>query len=231
MLNAFSVGRYSVSWYVGKLETLCSATVLLMILLAEVSLLYRRLGTMATIDVLTQVANRRSFDDDARWALNVRKRHPLSLAFLMIDVDHFKLFNDSCGHHAGDVCLRRVADAIRRNCGRIGDLVARYGGEEFVVLMLGPTSEGAATVAEAIRAGVEAMAVAHPASPISPVVTVSVGAVFAAADAAVDLDGLFRAADASLYRAKLTRNAVDLEALTTPVEAVIIASPLPSPAT
>jgi len=219
LLNAFSVGRYTVNWYVGKVETLCSATVVLMILLAEVSLLYRRLGTMATIDVLTQVANRRSFDDDANWALNVRARHPLSLAFLVIDVDHFKLFNDTYGHHAGDLCLRRIADAIRRNCARAGDLIGRYGGEEFVVLLLGATPEGAAIVAEAIRAGVEESRIPHSASPKAPVVTVSVGGIHATADAAVDLDALFRAADAALYRAKLTRNSVDMLAMQAPVVA------------
>jgi uncharacterized membrane protein len=103
-LNAVSAGSYTLSWYVGKIETLITATAVLMILLAEVNQLYRRLGNLATIDALTGLANRQSFDSDARWALHVGTRQALTPAFLVIDIDHFKRYNDTYGHQAGDVC-------------------------------------------------------------------------------------------------------------------------------
>ena len=207
-LNAWSVGRYTVSWYVGKIETLSTASVVLMVMLAEVNSLYRRLSTLATVDSLTGLANRQSFDSDARWTLALSNRAATDHAFLVIDIDFFKQYNDLYGHQAGDGCLRNVAQTVLRTCGRSTDLVARYGGEEFVVMLAGVTADGAAQVAENIRGAVEALAVVHAGSRIAPVVTVSVGVLYAAATEQVPLEQLFQGADAALYEAKRVRNTV-----------------------
>ena len=208
-LNALSVGRYTASWYVGKLETLTTATVVLMVLLAEINVLYRRLGSMATIDGLTGLRNRQSFDNDATWTLGLRERTPIDLAYLVIDIDYFKQYNDLYGHQAGDECLRRVAASLRKTCGRASDLVGRFGGEEFVVFLTGATLFDATRVAEAVRQDVQALGIAHAGSSVARVVTVSVGAMHAPAQQNnVRLDTLFAAADTALYVSKVTRNAV-----------------------
>ena len=133
------------------------------------------LRRIATVDVLTGVANRRRFDDalEQEWRRTRRTCEPLAL--LMIDVDHFKLFNDRYGHPAGDTCLRSVAQALCGTSLRPGDLVARYGGEEFAVLLPHTHRGGAEHVAQAILEGVAALAIAHGASPTAGHVTVSVG--------------------------------------------------------
>jgi diguanylate cyclase (GGDEF)-like protein len=133
------------------------------------------LRRLATMDVLTGVANRRRFDEslEAEWQRGIRSGHPLSL--LMIDVDHFKLFNDRYGHPAGDSCLRSVAQALTGTISRPGDLVARYGGEEFAVLLPQTACEGAEHVARYVLGAVEALAIAHEDSSTARHVTVSVG--------------------------------------------------------
>jgi diguanylate cyclase (GGDEF)-like protein len=208
-LNAWAIGRYTVTWYAGKIETLCTATVVLMILLAEINALYRRLGGLATIDALTGLPNRQSFDNDAKWALGLRQRAPIDLAYIVVDIDYFKQYNDLYGHQGGDECLRRVADSLRRTCGRASDLVGRFGGEEFVVLLTGANVSDASRIAETIRSDIEALAIAHGGSQVAAVVTVSVGVVHACAEQAdVRLETLFARADAALYASKVTRNMV-----------------------
>lgn len=129
----------------------------------------------ANTDVLTRVANRRSFDLAFRreWLRAARSAQPVSV--LMIDVDHFKLFNDRYGHGAGDRCLQGVAQALVEACLRPADLVARYGGEEFVILLPETPRTGAAHVAARVLTAVEAMAIEHAASKTASHVTVSVG--------------------------------------------------------
>jgi len=158
------------------------------------------------VDGLTGVRNRRSFDEQlaSEWGRAVREGSALSV--LMLDVDFFKRYNDHYGHQAGDACLHAVAGYLRSAVKRPGDLVARYGGEEFACLLPGTTLEGALTFARQLGAGVEALGLAHAASTVSPVVTVSVGV------SATDGNGngnepgsaeaLLRAADSQLYRAK-----------------------------
>jgi len=133
------------------------------------------LRLLATIDTLTGVANRRRFDEslDGEWQRGMRCGDPLSL--LMIDVDHFKLFNDRYGHPAGDACLRSVAQALMGISSRPGDLVARYGGEEFVVLLPRTARDGAEHVAHCVLGAIEALAIAHGESSTARHVTVSVG--------------------------------------------------------
>lgn len=207
-LNAFASGRYTVSWYVGKIETLATATVVLAILLAEVNVLYRRLGDLATVDGLTGISNRQSFDSDVRWALHMRERTSFAAALLVIDIDHFKNYNDRYGHLAGDATLRRVAHAILATCARSADIVGRYGGEEFVAFLPGVTADGGYAIAESIRSAVAALAIEHAASSASNVVTVSVGGAYIGRDNALEADALFASADEALYKAKVVRNTV-----------------------
>lgn len=101
------------------------------------------LEQLATRDGLTGIANRRTFDEKLsnEWKRQLREAHTLSL--LMIDVDHFKLFNDTYGHQAGDHCLQQIASMLRDVVYRPGDLAARYGGEEFVVILAATSAQGA----------------------------------------------------------------------------------------
>jgi diguanylate cyclase (GGDEF)-like protein len=134
-----------------------------------------QLRHIATMDVLTGVANRRRFDEalELEWQRRLRSGDPLSL--LMIDVDHFKLFNDRYGHPAGDACLRSVAQALRGTSARPADLVARYGGEEFAILLPHTACDGAEHVAHCVLGAIEALAIGHEGSSTAPHVTVSVG--------------------------------------------------------
>lgn len=133
------------------------------------------LRRIAAIDPLTQTLNRRSFDEalTREWRRGLRNRDATSL--LMIDVDHFKLFNDRYGHPAGDACLRAVADTLGGVTHRPGDLVARWGGEEFAVLLPQTPGAGAHHVARKVIAALERRAIPHEASPTAPFVSVSIG--------------------------------------------------------
>jgi diguanylate cyclase (GGDEF)-like protein len=126
-------------------------------------------------DSLTGVANRRHFNDtiDAEWRRCARAGLPLSV--IMIDVDHFKLYNDHYGHQGGDVCLQQVAAAMKRCASRPQDLLARYGGEEFILLLPQEGADGAEAVARRIMDEVRKLAVPHAGSPTAPLVTVSMG--------------------------------------------------------
>ncbi|HUK12810.1 MAG TPA: GGDEF domain-containing protein [Thermoanaerobaculaceae bacterium] len=161
------------------------------------------LERLALTDALTGLPNRRGFDErlGREWRRQARSRQPLSL--LVVDIDLFKPYNDLYGHQAGDACLVRVAAAMREALREGVDVLARFGGEEFVALLPESGAEDAATVAERLRRAVEALDVAHNASSVAPVVTVSVGWASATPDAD-DLGAvaLFAEADAALYRAK-----------------------------
>lgn len=169
---------------------------------AELADANARLEALAHEDALTGLVNRRGFDAAiARvWGSAVRGRE--QVAVLLLDVDAFKLFNDRAGHQAGDACLRSVARLVREAVPRTTDLVARYGGEEFVVLCPHTDASGALALADRIVTAVRAAALPHPASPVGPVVTVSVGAAAVSADASGSVQQLVAAADAALYRAK-----------------------------
>ena len=133
------------------------------------------LERIARQDGLTGLANHRTFHEklDEEWRRCVRAKDPLSL--LVIDIDHFKPYNDAHGHLEGDACLKRVAEAISGQVRRPTDLTARYGGEEFAVILSMTEADGALYVAQKQRAAVEDIAVPHGASPVSPYVTISVG--------------------------------------------------------
>lgn len=169
------------------------------------------LQQLSHFDGLTGIPNRRAFDErlDQEWRRAVRAHEPL--AAVMIDVDYFKSYNDTRGHLAGDDCLRQVAGAVTEGLTRGGDFVARYGGEEFIGLITGVDGEGLAGVAEKLRAGVEALQIPHGASPVSPWVTISIGAALCGPTLEMPASNLVEAADQQLYTAKqLGRNRISL---------------------
>lgn len=160
---------------------------------------------LSMTDGLTGVANRRHFNDrlDAEWRRCARAGMPLSL--IMIDIDHFKLYNDRYGHQAGDQCLQQVSAAMKRCASRPQDLLARYGGEEFILLLPQEGPEGAEAVAQRIQDEVRRLALPHEASTTSPVVSISMGLATAMPPLErTDANALIRHADANLYRAKQT---------------------------
>ena len=156
----------------------------------------------AYLDPLTQIANRRHFDQflDHEWQRAVRSGAPLSL--VVLDVDHFKLYNDTLGHSAGDACLQAVAKAISAHALRPTDLAARYGGEEFVLLFAETDAVAALQLAEAIRAHVEQLQLPHPRSATSPWLTLSIGVATIEPHHLGDPQQLFVAADRAMYVAK-----------------------------
>lgn len=154
-------------------------------------------------DGLTNIPNRRNFEERLfrEWARVMRNTQPLSL--IMMDIDHFKLYNDHYGHGAGDDCLRRVARILKKTLSRPSDIIARYGGEEFVALLPETDGAGARHVAEQLRAAVEFAAIPHQFSPTSPVVTLSVGvATYSSDHIMADSQQLQQSADRALYLAK-----------------------------
>jgi diguanylate cyclase (GGDEF)-like protein len=153
-------------------------------------------------DALTGVANRRCFDDalENEWRRCARGHAPLSM--IMIDIDHFKLYNDTYGHQAGDDCLKRVADAMVQCAGRSPDLVARYGGEEFVVLLPQVAVDGAETVARRILASVDELRLPHRMSSVGETVSVSLGVATVMPGEQRTAELLLGAADRALYQAK-----------------------------
>lgn len=156
----------------------------------------------AMLDPLTKIANRRHFDAflDKEWQRAIRNAQPLSL--VVLDVDHFKLYNDTLGHAAGDVCLQKVAQALQDHAARPTDLAARYGGEEFVLLFAETPAENAARLAEMIRAAVAALEIPNPRSTTSAWLTVSVGVATIVPTQLDAIDNLFVCADRAMYAAK-----------------------------
>ncbi|WP_311971557.1 diguanylate cyclase [Pseudomonas baltica] len=159
----------------------------------------RKLATLAATDSLTGLANRRQLDLtlNREWLRALRTHKPLSV--LMIDVDHFKAFNERHGHQGGDDALRAVANTLRHCTHRPADLAARYGGEEFVVVLAETPLEGARTIAETIRLAVEQQSVLGS-TRLS--VTVSIGVGSTTLEGVDSLAALLAEADAALYRAK-----------------------------
>lgn len=160
------------------------------------------LESQAMLDGLTNIPNRRRFDEvlDQEWKR--AQRSGLPLALIMADIDFFKHYNDNYGHGSGDLCLKKVAEALSMSIERPSDMVARYGGEEFVVILPETEAEGARTIAERFRCNVEAMQLPHKYSDASNVVTVSVGCASLIPAAGIEPDFLLKRADEGLYRAK-----------------------------
>lgn len=167
------------------------------------------LRTLAFVDGLMGVANRRRFDEalQTAWRNCQREQQPLTL--LMIDIDHFKRFNDQYGHQEGDVCLKSVASAIQLHIFRPHDMVARYGGEEFACLLPGCDLTAGTLKAEELRKAVAGLGIPHTGSPPAGVVTISIGVATLYPQEHDTSDALVSAADTALYRAKTSgRNRV-----------------------
>jgi diguanylate cyclase (GGDEF)-like protein len=162
----------------------------------------RLLERLSALDTLTGIANRRRFDDVLRQEWKRAARDNASLSLLFCDIDHFKRFNDTYGHQAGDDCLVRVAQAVEDALNRPADLAARYGGEEFVGLLVDTDSEGARLLAERVRGRVEALDIEHSSSDVAPVLTVSLGSASTVPTGSMRPEDLVDLADRALYAAK-----------------------------
>ncbi|MEB3883196.1 diguanylate cyclase domain-containing protein [Lyngbya sp. CCY1209] len=162
----------------------------------------RELERLARLDGLTQVANRRHFDEvlGREWRRMRRERSPL--AVILCDVDYFKNYNDQYGHLAGDDCLIQVARALDRSAMRPTDLVARYGGEEFAVILSNTDTQGAVEVARRIQDAIAALEIPHETSGVSDRLTVSQGIFSLIPTPESSPDRLLHAADVALYQAK-----------------------------
>jgi diguanylate cyclase (GGDEF)-like protein len=135
----------------------------------------QKLRYLSQVDALTQIANRRRFEQVLQQECKRLQREQQPLSLIMFDVDYFKRYNDHFGHITGDRCLLEIAQASQRSINRPGDLAARYGGEEFVLLLPNTRQEGAITIAERLKVEIAALALPHPQSEVSDVVTVSIG--------------------------------------------------------
>lgn len=160
------------------------------------------LSRLAKMDGLLGIPNRRSFDEYIEQQHNFAIRQELPLSLILLDVDHFKRFNDRYGHQAGDACLVEIAGIIQESLLRPSDMVARYGGEEFCCILPGTNTEGAITVGERIRAKLEEKWIPHADSPVSDRVTVSIGIAFVDSGNKTTVDELIAFADKALYKAK-----------------------------
>ena len=169
---------------------------------AELEAANQQLETLSATDGLTGLANRRSFDSYwvQEWQRAVRQGTPL--AVIMLDVDHFKAYNDHYGHQQGDACLRILGDILRATIRRAGELAARYGGEEFVVVMPGASAQKAQETAHSILVALRAEHLPHASSSVAPVVTISLGVAAGMPGAMDDREHLIKAADVALFEAK-----------------------------
>jgi diguanylate cyclase (GGDEF)-like protein/PAS domain S-box-containing protein len=162
----------------------------------------RELQRLATLDGLTQIANRRCFDEflDREWQRSRREQSPISL--LLCDIDYFKLYNDYYGHQAGDRCLQQFAQTLDAVVKRSSDLVARYGGEEFAILLPDTDPTGAIQIAEQIQQAVAQLQIPHVRSSISRYITVSIGIACLSSAQELSPEDLIAIADLALYEVK-----------------------------
>jgi diguanylate cyclase (GGDEF)-like protein len=195
---------FTIGWYSSHAVALLATSAVLAVLLVQAAHVYADLIARAEVlegeahtDILSGLPNRRRFDEEFARAFGsaIRRSSPIGVA--IIDIDHFKHYNDAFGHQAGDVALHRIAQAIAESVERSGDFAARYGGEEFVVILEDTTLAGAAGVGERIRSAVLDAGIP---SPSGGLLSVSVGV--AARLPGSTGEALLRQADAALYDAK-----------------------------
>jgi diguanylate cyclase (GGDEF)-like protein len=162
----------------------------------------QELERLAVTDSLTSLANRRSFNEflSREWLREQRQQQPFSV--IMIDIDHFKKYNDCYGHLEGDICLQKVAWALQGALCRASDLLARYGGEEFVAILPHTDIQGAAELAAAFHARVRELEIPHSTSPVAPIVTISIGVASVIPNQELKASQVVDMADKALYQAK-----------------------------
>ncbi len=161
-----------------------------------------QLALLSTTDGVTGIGNRRRFDERLATEWLRCGRHQMPLSVILIDIDHFKLYNDHFGHLAGDECLRHVAQLLQGMTRRADEVAARYGGEEFVLLLPDVAQADAIAMAQRCMDRLSDAALAHPRSPTASVITLSMGVASLVPHAEIGSDTLVQAADAALYRAK-----------------------------
>ncbi|MEQ3653075.1 MAG: diguanylate cyclase, partial [Glaciecola sp.] len=161
-----------------------------------------QLAHQANFDGLTGIANRRQFDKSLEKALKRGTRDGKYISLLMVDVDHFKHFNDSFGHSAGDVALQKVAKALDSCCKRTDDLAARYGGEEFCIILPNTNQEQSLSVAQEVMRAMAALNISFEPSLGEGILSVSIGKATLKCDASITNAQLIDLADKALYRAK-----------------------------
>jgi diguanylate cyclase (GGDEF)-like protein/PAS domain S-box-containing protein len=162
----------------------------------------QELHELARSDGLTQIANRRHFDEVLQLEWNILRREQRPLSLILCDVDYFKRYNDTYGHPAGDDCLRQVAQALRQSVRRPADLVARYGGEEFAVILPNTSAEGAVHIATEIQKKIQQLHLPHAQSVVSHSVTLSFGIGSLVPQPPASPETLIKLADHALYEAK-----------------------------
>ena len=162
----------------------------------------KQLQKLALVDELTQITNRRGFEQYFNREYRRMKREKKSLSLIIADVDYFKNYNDRYGHKAGDLCLKQIAQTINSSLKRAGDLVCRYGGEEFAIILPDTDSYGAVHLAETIREQIQQLNIIHESSSVSGVITLSLGIATTMATRASQPDMMIKAADRALYQAK-----------------------------
>ncbi|MEL7419805.1 MAG: sensor domain-containing diguanylate cyclase, partial [Cyanobacteria bacterium J06555_3] len=196
------------SWNVEEIYLLERVAMVLSVAIKQ-SKLYQQLEQanhelqhLSVMDGLTHIANRRKFDQyiAAEWQRLSREQAPLSL--ILCDIDCFKLYNDTYGHQAGDLCLIEVAQAIQKTLKRPTDLLARYGGEEFVLVLPRTPLAGAKYLAQQARLQVEALKIPHLRSSVDLYVTISLGVASCIPSEKTNFKALVAAADQGLYLAK-----------------------------
>jgi len=168
----------------------------------NLSQLNQKLEQISNTDTLTNLANRRHFDETLAKEISRHSRQSIPLALIICDIDYFKQYNDTYGHQQGDKCLRQVANSIKKTSARGEDLVARYGGEEFAVILPNTNEEQASKIAEKIRARVHDLDLSHKTSEVSDHVSVSLGFACVIPDSGTTMSDLIEDADRALYRAK-----------------------------
>lgn len=171
-------------------------------LLQDLGDVQQRLQQLSRVDSLTGLFNRRHFQQYLSQTWQRALHDHASVAVLMLDVDHFKPYNDRYGHPVGDQCLIQIAQAMQDSLRRPGDLVARYGGEEFIAVLPGADKDTAHQAAERIREAIIKLAIPHEASATADTVTASIGVISCRAREAVHEQDLIAAADSALYKAK-----------------------------
>ncbi len=185
-----------------EIDTRISRENELKVITQELEKANRRLHQLSTVDSLTDIPNRRLFDETFRNEYRRLIRGRLPLALLIADIDLFKKFNDTYGHQAGDTCLQMVARKLKQALSRPGDFIARYGGEEFIMILPNTSEEGALTVAERAHKAVAEARIRHAASPHLGSLTISIGACTTIPQKIEEADILFKTVDDALYEAK-----------------------------